>query len=355
MKEKILEFFENTDAEAVLLRNSDSAPDANFYYYSGLESGHYYGSSLILKKGKKPLLLTNALYSTNVKDMRAKKVSSEKNLKKILQKEFAGIKKIGLNFDSYPKNSFSRIKKLLPEKKFEYVSKALAKTRETKTGEEIAKMRKAIKISESAIKQLPNFFKKGITEKQLAMKLEWLLREEGDSELAFPTIVASGKNSSTPHYFTGNAKIKSGFLLVDFGAKYKNYCSDLTRMFSIGKATQAQKEIYGKIFEAKQLAKKMCVPGTNRKEIFDKTDSFIKKNTGFKMIHGLGHGLGLEAHDFPYGFSGKSSDLLKQGMVLTLEPAIYTKKFGIRIEDDVLITKNGSELLSSAPEELIEL
>ncbi|MDD5162705.1 MAG: Xaa-Pro peptidase family protein [Candidatus ainarchaeum sp.] len=355
MQGKIAEFFENTNAEAVLLRNSDSAPDANFYYFSGLESGHYSGSSLILKRNGKPLLLTNALYSTSIAALRAKKVSSETQLKKILEKEFKGIKKIGLNFDSYPKNSFLRLKKILPGKSFLDVSKALGKTRETKTKEEIKKIETAIKISESAIKELPVFFRKGMAEKQLALKLELLLREKGDNELAFPTIVASAKNSSVPHYFTGNTKIKNGFLLVDFGAKYRNYCSDLSRMFCVGKASAEQKELYKKIFDAKQFAKELCFPGADRKEIFGKTNSFLKKNTRLGMIHGLGHGLGLQVHDFPYGFGEKTGGTLKSGMVLTLEPAIYTKKFGIRIEDDILITKNGCKLLSNAPEELVEL
>lgn len=355
MKEKISELFEKTKAEAVLLRNSSSAPEQNFFYFSELPFGHYSGSFLILKKNSRPMLLTTVLEEKRIPWLKTRHFDSEQQLKKITRKEFKGIKKIGLNFDLYPRNAFLKMKKTLKKKHFVDVSSALGKVRETKLPKEIARIKKAVKISEKAVNRLPSFFKKGMSEKKLAFKLEDFLRSEGDNDLPFPTIVASCKNSSVPHYSTGNAKIRNGILLIDFGAKYKNYCSDLTRTFCVGKASEEQRELYEKIFEAKVFAQKLCKPGASCQKIFEETNSFLKKNTHFGLIHGLGHGLGLQVHDFPLGFGKTGVTILKEKMVLTLEPAVYTKNFGIRIEDDILITRNGSELLSKAPKELIEL
>ena len=196
MREKIFELFEKTKAEAVLLRNSSSVPEQNFFYFSKLPYGHFSGSFLLLMPEKKPLLITSILEKSKNPGLVTKNFSTEARLKKILLQELKGTKKIGLNFDLYPKNSFSRLKKILPEKTFVDASKALVKIRETKTRGEISRIEKAVKISEKAIERLPDFFKKGMTEKQIALALEAVLREKGDNDLAFPTIAASGKNSS---------------------------------------------------------------------------------------------------------------------------------------------------------------
>jgi Xaa-Pro dipeptidase len=355
MQKKIAELFENTKADAVLLRNSDSAPEQNFFYFSKLPFGHYSGSLLLLKPEQEPVLIANCLENKKIAWLKTRQFDSKKKFEAILKKELSGKKKIGLNFDSCPKNAFLRLKKILRGKKFVDISKALGKTRETKTKEEIKKIGIAVKISEDAIKELPVFFSKGMTEKQLGFKLDCFLREHGDAELAFPTIVAFGKNSAVPHHITGDTKIKNGLLLVDFGAKNRNYCAELTRMFCIGKATLKQCELYEKVFASKKIAESLCRPNANCGQIFEKTRKFIKQKTGSSLVHGLGHGLGLQAHDFPYGFGEKSKGILKEGMVLTLEPAIYGKFGGIRIEDDILITKNGCKLLSNAPKELAEI
>ncbi|MBN1941133.1 MAG: M24 family metallopeptidase, partial [Candidatus Diapherotrites archaeon] len=234
-------------------------------------------------------------------------------------------------------------------------SKALAKARETKTREEISKIQKAVKISEKAINSLPRYFRRGMTEKQLALKLESILRAQGDNELAFPSIVASAKNSAIPHHVTSNTKIRNGLLLIDFGAKYKNYCADLTRVFCVGRATKQQKELYEKVYSAKEFAQELCKPNAKCEEIFSETSKLLKRTTRKPLMHGLGHGLGLQVHDFPSGFLEKSKDVLRESMVLTVEPGIYGKFGGIRIEDDALITRNGAKLLSRAPRKMIEL
>ena len=144
-------------------------------------------------------------------------------------------------------------------------------------------------------------------------------------------------------------------MLIDFGAKYHNYCSDLTRTFFVGRAGEKEKELYSKVFEAQKMAEEKITEGAKASEIFNEINSFLKRECGQELQHGLGHGLGLEVHDFPGGFTSVSKDILKENMVLTVEPGIYKKFGGIRIEDDILVLKKGCKKLSNASSELIEL
>ena len=195
-----------------------------------------------------------------------------------------------------------------------------------------------------------------MSELELASELEFQSKKFGAEELAFPLIVASGKNSSLPHHNTSNKKIrKNELILIDFGVKYKGYCSDLTRMFFTGKTQKKVSEIYDLVAKSKELAEKELGEGKDYSNAFKKANEFIQKNLGQKLMHDIGHGLGLETHDFPKKNFGKKN-LLKEGNVLTIEPGYYKKGFGgIRIEDDYLITKTGFKKLSNAPKKITEV
>ena len=235
------------------------------------------------------------------------------------------------------------------KKKLVDVSKQIALVRAIKSGEELACLEKAAKIAEKVAAAIPGIFKKGITEKKLGLEIEIMLREKGDNLLPFPVIVASDRNSSFPHNVLTDKRITRGLLLFDFGAYFKGYCSDITRVFSVGKATEKQRHLYAGVFSAKQFAQRMVKPGIALGKVFDEADSFLKKETGMKLIHGLGHGLGIDAHDFPSGFLHDNKEKLQKDMVLTVEPGIYGKFGGIRIEDDVVVTANGCRPLTKAP------
>jgi len=348
--------FEKVKAGAVLLKTNDRMPDSTLRYFSGLEKHFLSSNLLILKPGQNPLLIESVLEPpAKVKGLKAKKIEDKKQLKKIIKTELKGVKKIGLNKPMYTSYAFAQLKKLTGKKKFVDVAKQIREMRAIKSDQELAFMAKACKISEKVVEKIPDIFKKGMTEKKLGLEIEVMLREKGDNVLPFPVIVASGKNSSYPHNVLSDKKIGKGLLLFDFGAYYKGYSADITRVFCIGKPTKRQRQLYASVFAAKQFGQSLIRPGAVTGKIFDHVDSFLKKQTGIKLIHGLGHGLGVDAHDFPKGFLHGNKEKLQKNMVLTVEPGIYGSFGGIRLEDDVVVKTSRCKPLTKAPAELIRL
>ena len=178
------------------------------------------------------------------------------------------------------------------------------------------------------------------------------LMKQKNLEPSFPMIVASGKNASVPHYSPQNKKLAKGFCVVDFGIKYKGYCTDITRTFFIGKPTENEKKIYRLVFNAKQHAASLVKAGEKTAKITKKTRIFLGKYNQY-FTHGLGHGIGMEIHELPNLKIG-SYETFKLGMIFTIEPGIYiNNKFGIRIEDDYLLSSKGIVQLTKAPKDLI--
>ncbi len=359
MQQKINELFEKTKNNTIMLRNFNNANDPNFEYFSGLLAELYPNAFLLLHAGQKPLLVASHFEAKNAKLKFSclkgvKGFEREKQLVKILKQQMRE-KKIGLNLSIYPVNSLKRLKKTFNHKKFFDISVRLEKLRATKTSGEIKKIKNSVSISEEAQEQFPKILRQGKTEKAAALEINQLLFKSGAEALAFPTIVASGKNAATIHHEPSNKKIKEGELvLVDFGARANCYCADLTRMFCSGKPTEKQQTLFETLLEAKKIAESAIKPETKGSEIFEKAAGFLTKK-GFRLQHGLGHGLGIETHDFPDGFRPKSKTVLAPKMVLTIEPGIYGKFGGIRLEDDIAITNEGFRFLSKPQKELIRI
>ncbi len=222
---------------------------------------------------------------------------------------------------------------------------------------EIEMIKKAIEISDKAYEHILDFVEPGMTEKEVALELEIFQKRLGGSKNAFDFIVASGKRSSMPHGVASDKVIKENELItLDFGTFYKGYCSDMTRTFVLGKADQKQKDIYNKVLETQLAVIDKIKAGMNGVEA-DKIARDIIKEAGYgdNFGHGLGHGIGVEVHEGPT-VSYKSEDVLKENSIVTDEPGIYIKDWGgVRIEDDLLITKDGCKVLNSSPKELIEV
>ncbi len=358
MKNKIKELFSEIKAETIIIRNYSNFSDPNFFYFTQLYREKYENNFLLLRKNKKALIICSALEGAGIpfsKNYLVRIAKSRKEFEKILKKEVKG-KIIGLNLDLTPVNSLKKLKKLFKRKKFIDVSLVLQKTRAVKTEKEIKKIRQACEITEKTFSKIKKLFKVGMTELELATALEFQAKKFGAEDLAFPLIVASGKNSAVPHHNTSDKKIrKNELILIDFGIKYKGYCSDLTRIFFTGKTPVKLDKLYSQVLEAKTLAEKELGQGKDYAKAFEKADYFLQKNLKQKLMHDIGHGLGLEVHDFPKKNFGKKMPL-KAGMVLTIEPGYYNKKIGgIRIEDDYLITKKGFRKLSNAPKKIAEI
>lgn len=186
----------------------------------------------------------------------------------------------------------------------------------------------------------------GMTEKKIeSMLLEEMKRRK--LTLAFPPIVAFGSSATTLHHKPGKRKItKHGFLLLDVGFKYRGYCSDISRVFRFGKMSAKEKNVLETVITAQQIIFAMLRPGVKAGDVQKSYRDFLKKN-GYKSVHGFGHNLGRKPHDTP---RLRKNTKLKEGMVITVEPGIYIRRgkerFGVRIEEDVVITKTGFRKLS---------
>ena len=210
-----------------------------------------------------------------------------------------------------------------------------------KDEEEIENITKACEITDNCFEYLKEFIKVGKTEKEIAMEIEKYFRLNGADGVSFEPIVASGVNSSKPHAMPTDKKIDLGDVItLDFGCKYKGYCSDMTRTIFVGYIPEAVKEVYDLVLKNQLQTEEELKEGANVKTLSKMVENDFKLN-GYDLIHSLGHGVGLDIHEYPY-VNSKNDFLLKDNMVVTNEPGIYLPgKFGIRIEDTVLITKNG--------------
>ncbi|MBP3235276.1 MAG: aminopeptidase P family protein [Eubacterium sp.] len=248
-------------------------------------------------------------------------------------------------------NSFEEAVRLKP------LSDTLLIPRQIKTSEEIELLRQAEHIGDMAFEDILNILKPGMTELEVAAELEYSMKRHGAEGFSFDTIAASGVNSSMPHAIPCDKKLASGdFLTMDFGCVYKGYCSDMTRTVCIGKASDEQKKIYDIVLTAQMTVLDKVRPGMKCKEVDSIARDYIaSQGYGQYFGHGLGHGVGLYIHESP-AFNTRDTSILKAGMIETDEPGIYLPgRFGVRIEDMILITEDGCESLAKSPKQLIEI
>ncbi|MDR0904322.1 MAG: Xaa-Pro peptidase family protein [Ruminococcus sp.] len=232
------------------------------------------------------------------------------------------------------------------------LSKAIKKLRMIKSADEVKAIKTAQTIAEKALEKL---FASGIskddTEKTLAAKLDFIMKLYGAEDISFETILLAGTNTSMPHGVPGGRGVNPGdALLIDFGAVYGGYHSDMTRTGFLGKPSDEHKRIWDIVYEAKRLAMGALKPGVPCNEI-DKIarDYITAKGYGENFGHGLGHSVGLEIHEYP-ACNKTCKELLKPGLIMTIEPGIYIPgKLGVRLEDMVVITENGYENLADMP------
>lgn len=343
MKEKIKElqkYLRKKKIDYALIINYHNI-DPNFLYFSNFEAGACY--LLISRKGPGELLMNETEYERAKKESKIKKIkkfSRGEEIKGYFQKKIKN-KVVGINYDNV---SLSSAKRLRKHCKIKDISKKLLELRAIKTNDEIKKIKKSCSIASSILKDCIKNFKRFKTELDVKEFLEKETMKK-KCKMGF-AIVASGPNAAIPHYNAKNVKLKKGFCIIDFGVIYKDYCSDITRTLYIGKPTEKEMEIYNKVLELQEKSIKMLKPDVKVKKI----DLFVRKNLK-KFIHGLGHGVGIEIHESP-NISDESKDVLKKNMVFTIEPGTYkAKKYGIRIEDTVLL-KDKAKILTKVDKKL---
>lgn len=229
--------------------------------------------------------------------------------------------------------------------------------RSIKSTEEIQNLRSACEIADRAFDRIIKDIRVGITEKELASKLSHYMVTEGADTKPYGNILISGKRTSLLHGIPSNKTIEYGdFVLMDYGCGYNGYLSDMTRTVVVGKATPEQREVYDLVKKMQSDATKTMLAGANAKDVYYKSIEAIE-NTKYFQYHysGIGHGIGLFVHEIPF-MGPKSNEVLNENNVITIEPGIYIPNWGgARIEDQILITKDGNESLTNSTRELIEL
>ena|SRR3989344_5197546 len=325
-----------------LIFTTGESPNPNLFYLTGYNGAGF----LVIPEIGKAILHVPTRDLSEAKLIKGVTVSCGKKLSEAMAEFGISTKKIGIDFDNTTVTEFNMLKE-----KFECdlvdITEFMEEIRAIKNKEEIDKIQKACKITDEILEGFLKNFKNFKTEEEAAAYLVYEARIRGCVE-SFEPIVASGPNAAIPHH-KPKGKIHSGFCVIDFGVKYSGYCSDVTRTVYYGKPTKTEEKIYYDILREQERAIGFVKPGLIIADLCAEAEKKLKQ----KLIHSLGHGLGIEVHEKPYVSTNNKTNL-KEGMVITIEPGEYVEgKYGIRIEDDVLVTKNGCEVLSKFTKKLI--
>jgi Xaa-Pro aminopeptidase len=314
--------------------------------YSGFSRNEREAYLLITKNQQ--YILTDGRYTQDVikliPDFKLIEISPKLPATKILNelKKKYKIKKLGIEENDLKVNEHRALKKYFTQtQNFD----AINILRSIKNNDEILKIEKACKLGDEVFSSILKRVKFGVSEKEIASEIEFFVKKQ-DGEVSFSPIVAFGKNSAVPHHVPNDLKLaQNSIVLLDFGVKLDNYCSDMTRTIFFGSANAEFKKMYNTVLKAQSCA--TAIDNAAREYIVSQ---------GYKTIpHSLGHGIGIDVHELPH-ISPNSKDILKDGMVFSIEPGIYLPNFGgVRIEDLVVLEKAGLRLLTHSPKNLIEI
>ncbi len=363
VKKRVKNIFNNLSKkpDIIVIKNSiEPFIDNNFFYVTGLEKGIFEGAVAILHSDGNLDLLVSELEEESAKksDVNLHVYKNKNDFEEYLIRFISSAKKIGINFAGLSHKDFNKFSEKFTKSKFVDISDALAKTRLIKDDFEIAQIKKSCRIADEVMKKIPELLKEGVYEYEVAAEIDYLFQKNGADKPAFETISSFGKNTAEPHYSHGDTKLRKGdFALFDFGVCFRKYNSDITRTFMFGKANEKQKEMHRIVLNAQKIGFDTIKPGIKANEVHNAVNSYID-NTRFKggFIHSTGHSLGLAVHDGEVGLSADCDVKLKENMVFTVEPGVYIPGFGgVRIEDDVLIQRDGVEIFTKTTRDLIEV
>ncbi|MDD5584955.1 MAG: Xaa-Pro peptidase family protein [Candidatus Omnitrophica bacterium] len=349
MKETLRKCFKkikDLHCDALLVSNP-----SNILYLTGF-SRHADGYLLLTREGG-VFYFTNFLYAAQARGLDIWKVLvSRGSIFALMSEQIKklGFTRVGFEAKHLPFLEYEKLKEHLNAAAvdFSQTIDVIEEIRSVKNRTEIALIRESTLISKEAFDYAGQICRTVRTEKQLSIEIEKFLRLKGDNEIAFPTIVAGGKNSAYPHHEPKADELYKNFFLIDLGSRYCEYCTDLTRVFFEGKISPFARKIYDIVLKAQELAIKTIKAGVSCRQVDGAARRFIEEKGYAKHFgHGLGHGVGIDVHELPY-LNPRNEQILQEGMIVTIEPAIYLEgKLGVRIEDVVLVGSRGCTVLSA--------
>lgn len=350
---KLINALHLSEHEGVLLYNP-----SNMFYVSG-----YTGEGLVYVSSKTRAIVTDFRYTEQAENegegftvyMTDKGKSHENIVATICSEE--KIDKLYFESDYLTVSTFEGCQKAIRGVAWKNIGRAVEKLREVKDEHELSMLRHACKLTGEAFERVLSVIKEGMTEKEIALTLDFDMMRHGASSPSFSTIVAAGANGSLPHAIPGEYKIRRGDMItMDFGAKYGGYCADMTRTVAVGKPSDEMSRVYQIVLEAQQMAQDAVVAGKNCRDIDSIARDYIyAKGYEGRFGHGLGHSVGIDIHENPR-FSQACSATLVAGQIMTVEPGIYLPGIGgVRIENSVVVLDNGCEVLTKPTRELIIL
>ncbi len=358
MKGRIKRIFENVQEDVdtiVIINDIEPNLDVNFFYATGAVSGLFEGAATVLDREGEVELICHQLEETSARATDAKILVYTKKAERdaILRERLKGMKRIGISGSGLTFRVMEELKKMT-DARLADVHKGLEAARLVKDEKELEMIREACSIGARVADELPELLSAGAKETELAAEVNFRMQKAGASGPAFATNASFGANAAEPHHSPDGNKLRKGdAALFDFGALSGRYCSDITRTFFFSAASPKMKRMYAVVQEAQSAAMDVMRAGVNGKDV-DEAARKVIDSSEFKglFIHSLGHSIGLSVHDG--GRMAPETDLvLKENMVFTVEPGVYESgKGGVRIEDDVRITKKGIEILTPASRDL---
>ena len=352
---KIAAQLESRDLDGMLLTH-----EANRFYASGFHSAGTDGMALVTRE--KFYYFTDSRYTEaarrHVQDAEVQEAGHGRGYSALLKEAVQrhSIQRLGFEDAYMTVREHDAYARALP---CELVPAAdlLAELRAVKDPEELEIMIAAQRIAEKALTDILNEIRPGVTEKEIAARLQYLMLHYGAEDKSFDPIVVSGPNGSLPHGVPSEKVIQAGeFVTMDFGANVDGYCTDMTRTVAVGHVSDEQKKVYDTVLKAQLACCGFAKAGYKGCEV-DKVARDIIYGAGYEGCfgHGLGHAVGIEIHENPR-YSPTCSDIIQSGMVMTIEPGIYLPgKLGVRIEDVLYLTPEGCQNLTLAPKELVIL
>lgn len=324
----------------------------NVRYLSGFTGSE----GTVIISGDDGYFLTDSRYTTQAGDEVSglKIYTFKKKMDGIKEVVGAKIRRMGFEASALPFGIYEDLSSALPRVELVPIRQELDTIRMVKDGEEIECIREAVKIASQAFLDILDEIKPGRQEREVAYELEYAMRKGGGEKLSFDVIIASGWRAALPHGIASHKRIERGELVVvDFGTRYKGYYGDETQTVAVGSVDDKQKEIFNIVKEAQARAIEAVRPGISMKDIDAAARDFIAE-AGYSEYfgHGTGHGIGLAVHE-PPRVAPNQEILAEEGMVFSIEPGIYLPGWGgVRLEDLVLVTRDGCQVLSPLPKEL---